>query len=418
MGLVLILPVIELLDAGVFGLIMFDRNIQFEEETNSSILTNINNDNLANFFSPIENSSSGIDIVDSQNLDFEFPKDDAEIKAKFGGVIDGDYITGTSASTSVIGDLAANDSLTAASLNLTGSDGDITVGIDNYGVPRIDAASLDDAVYAQGYVHAKDRLWQMEYQRRAAKGTLAEVLGKDALEQDIYVRTLGIDAIAEEAYNNLSLESKQIVDAYTAGVNVYLQENSALPPEFEALGYQPEAWSAIDVMAIAQLQIFSVGTTDGGELRRFELLQQGISPERIEQLLPDYPADAATILSPETVSQIDYGTDEPISESAEQSAQIEQQITSQLSPLFPSPEASNSWVVSGDRSTVNVSPNGSTDFNSSFGASYRQIVDLNELDNSLYINPPGQSGNRESNNYADQLPLWQTGEYLPMSTEN
>ena len=71
--------------------------------------------------------------------------------------------------------------------------------------------------------------------------------------------------------------------------------------------------------------------------------------------------------------------------------------------------------LGGDRYTVNVSPNGSEDFNTSFGVSYRQIVDLGDLDNSLYINPTGQSGDPNNENFADHLPLWQTGEYLPMS---
>ena len=82
------------------------------------------------------------------------------------------------------------------------------------------------------------------------------------------------------------------------------------------------------------------------------------------------------------------------------------------------PESNLQVPNGGDEYTVNVSGVNAEDFDSSFGVSYRQIVDLAHPENSLYINPPGQSGNVESDNFADQLPLWQEGEYLPMSIEN
>ena len=71
-----------------------------------------------------------------------------------------------------------------------------------------------------------------------------------------------------------------------------------------------------------------------------------------------------------------------------------------------------------DKYTINVSGVNTEDFDTSFGVSYRQIIDLGHPENSLYINPPDRSGDVESGNFADQLPLWQEGEYLPMSTKN
>lgn len=235
---------------------------------------------------------------------------------------------------------------------LSGRSGEIALETDSSGVPRIEASTLGDSVLGQGFVHARDRLWQMEFQRRAANGTLSEVLGSDTLSQDTFVRTLGLNGIAAMAYEDLSSEARELVDAYTAGVNAYLDSDPELPTEFSALGYEPAAWSPVDVMATAQLQIFSVGTTDGGELTRTQLLQRGISPERIAELLPDRSAGDPTILSSKTIEQQTFSVSAPTPESVAQSAEIARQIPAQLASLFPALEASNSWVISGDRTTT------------------------------------------------------------------
>ena len=246
-----------------------------------------------------------------------------------------------------------NDSLAATdSFNLSGLTGEVVIEIDDFGIPHINAANFNDGVFAQGFVHAQDRLWQMEYQRRSAEGTLAEILGDEALEQDIFVRTLGIDEAAKVAYNHLSPETKQLLDAYTAGVNAYLDTNPSLPREFQTLGYEPEAWESTDVTAIAQLQIFSIGTTDGGELTRSRLLQQGISPKRIQELLPAYSEDDPTIISTEDIEQSSFSVADTTPELVTHSAEIEQDIQSQLELLFPDTESSNNWVVSGERTTT------------------------------------------------------------------
>lgn len=91
-----------------------------------------------------------------------------------------------------------------------------------------------------------------------------------------------------------------------------------------------------------------------------------------------------------------------------------------FAPLIPEISTTEPLQVplGGDRYTVNVSPNGSLDFNTNFGVSYRQIIDFSDLENSLYINPPGQSGDANNSNYDNQLSLWQEGEYIPMQTED
>ena len=246
----------------------------------------------------------------------------------------------------------SDDSLMSGAMDTDSLTGEISIARDEFGIPHISADNIGDSVYGQGYVHAQDRLWQIEYRRRAAGGTLAEILGEDLVGQDTTIRTLGIPQAAEVAYQNLSPETKQIVDRYTAGINAYLATDPELPPEFASLGYEPEAWQPTDVMAIVQLQKYAVGTTDGGESNRFDLLQQGISPERIAELLPEYGADDTTILKPENIDPASFSLTAPTEALAEQAATVEQQLTTGLAELFPDVEASNNWVVSGDRTTT------------------------------------------------------------------
>ena len=238
--------------------------------------------------------------------------------------------------------------------NLEGITESVIIDRDEYGIPHIQANNLYDGIFAQGFVEAQDRLWQMEYRRRVATGTLAEILGEEAVGSDRAIRTLGIDDAAQIAYDRLSPESKAIVDAYTDGVNAYLATATELPPEFGILDYQPESWLPTDTLAIAQLQNYAVGTNDGGELTRFELLSQGITPERIDELLPSYGEGDTTILTTADIEQQEFATSPPDPETINQTEALEIEILNDLSSLFPDLEASNNWVISGDRTTTQM----------------------------------------------------------------
>jgi penicillin G amidase len=247
----------------------------------------------------------------------------------------------------------ANDDVEVTdTLNITGISDSVVIDRDEFGIPHIQANSTTDGVLAQGFVQAEDRLWQMEYRRRFANGTLAEVLGEDAVGIDTAIRTLGIGKTAQVAYNNLNAESKAIVDAYTEGVNAYLANAEELPTEFTTLGYQPDWWLPTDTIAIAQLQNYLVGTTDGGELTRFELLTQGVAPERIAELLPNDGEGETTILKTEDVAGQDFEIQPPDRETIAETEALETAILEDLADLFPDIKASNSWVVSGDRTTT------------------------------------------------------------------
>jgi penicillin amidase len=141
-----------------------------------------------------------------------------------------------------------------ASLNLPGLLDEVRVEQEPSGVVHIQAQNDDDLFFALGAVHASDRLWQMDFQRRVAEGRLSEVLGPTTEQEDILNRTLGLYSAAQSAYDSLSPDIKHIVNLYTSGINAYLDLKSPLPWEFQLLGYRPEPWQPVDVLATVKLQ--------------------------------------------------------------------------------------------------------------------------------------------------------------------
>ncbi|OKH23306.1 hypothetical protein NIES593_10420 [Hydrococcus rivularis NIES-593] len=232
----------------------------------------------------------------------------------------------------------------------------VAIERDASGIPHIKALNLKDAAFAQGYVHAQDRLFQIDLARRFASGRLSEVFGADTLNSDRFYRTLGLSQLAATAYQNLAPEAKAAIDAYSAGVNAYLATNPDLPPEFQALGYQPEPWQPTDTLVIAQEQN-RIGVTDGEELDRARLLERGLSRDRIEKLINPYPEDAPTILQPEDIqpSTASIGQRELQGAIAKlpQENSLKMEMMEEVETLFSNPiEASNNWVISGSRTTT------------------------------------------------------------------
>ena len=133
---------------------------------------------------------------------------------------------------------------------------------DKEGVPHIFAKSERDAWFAVGYAHAQDRLWQMEFQRRVARGRLAEFIGDKAYDTDRLMRTLGLGRAADRAVSLTDPETRGLLEAYAAGVNAYLASKPVLPLEFHVFGIDPEPWTPADSPAIA-----SAPEADGTVLR-------------------------------------------------------------------------------------------------------------------------------------------------------
>jgi penicillin amidase len=159
---------------------------------------------------------------------------------------------------------------------------------DAHGVPHLRAHSLEDVIFAQGYVTAQDRLFQMDLSRRLAQGELAEIFGERALKLDVESRTLGIPAVLERAAAAADEGSHTLVDAYARGVNAYISTHAAaLPVEFAVLHYQPHSWRMVDSVAVGLNMFKALSTTWPQDLVR-ERIRARVSPELYADLFPDH----------------------------------------------------------------------------------------------------------------------------------
>ncbi|BBL77211.1 penicillin acylase family protein [Methylomagnum ishizawai] len=175
---------------------------------------------------------------------------------------------------------------------LPGLDRPVEIIRDRQGVPHIYADTEADAYFALGYVHAQDRLWQMDLNRRLGSGRLAEVLGEKALEQDRFMRTLGLRRAAERNLEGLDAGTRRILDAYARGVNAYVGRGGRLPLEFWVQGYRPTPWTPVDSLVWLKTLAWNLSGNWWEELLNLRLSRR-LPPERIAELFPPYPGDTA-----------------------------------------------------------------------------------------------------------------------------
>jgi len=226
---------------------------------------------------------------------------------------------------------------TRGELALPGLSAPVEVVRDSHAVPYIYADSSEDALFALGFVHAQDRLFQMDFQRRVGAGRLSEVLGEAALETDRFLRTLGVYRVAERTLPHLSAETQGALEAYSAGVNAFLEgRRGALPPEFLILGYGPEPWRSADSLVWMKMMAWDLGGNWDDELLRARLLQV-LPPERVAELWPPYPGDAPVALPDFTALYEKLPLDDLWARSPK--------------PLPPG-AGSNSWVLAGSKSVT------------------------------------------------------------------
>jgi penicillin amidase len=235
----------------------------------------------------------------------------------------------------------------------------VKVRRDARAIPYLEAANTRDLYFAQGYVTASDRLWQMELARRTARGELAEVLGRLALEEDKRHRTFGFTQVAEATWPLLKPSSKTALEAYAAGVNAYLATltDATLPAEFKVLGFRPRPWQPTDSLLIGKLFAEALSSTWQSDIQRAAFAD--LSPERKAWLFPEYsPLDVLVVGN-------DDGGKERRSEGVKRSARpavspdllaeanaMQGRETLALERVGLTPElrgASNNWVVSGRR---------------------------------------------------------------------
>ena len=234
---------------------------------------------------------------------------------------------------------------------------------DRWGVPHIFAANKNDAARALGYVHASERLFQMEMQRRAGQGRLSEMAGHSMLGTDKYIRTLGLYRLAQTSFAALSPEVQSHLQAYADGVNAWLAAHeSRLPPEFLLMSAVPERWTPADSVVWGKLMALRLSLNYRMEMLRARLAQH-VSKEQIEALFPDTPSPITIEPQKNPAANAGNGVKRASSEADHSSFASLPHAAASPKPA-PKPEdilasllgladaASNEWVVSGQHTAT------------------------------------------------------------------
>jgi penicillin amidase len=206
-----------------------------------------------------------------------------------------------------------------------------TIDRDSHGIPLITAQSEDDAYFALGYAHAQDRFFQMEMMRRQGQGRLAEIIGRMGVENDVFMRTLGVYRRAEQDFQNLTPQTRRAFERYAAGVNTWLAEGHALPLELSILFFKPEPWRSADSLVWQKLMGLQLSGNWTQELSQAAFVAK-LGAEKAAALMPDRKAgDPLTI---------------PDQAMLYPSLNVENLVAAVGAVIQPT-SASNAWVVAG-----------------------------------------------------------------------
>lgn len=255
---------------------------------------------------------------------------------------------------------------TDGTITLPGLDGDVEVIRDSMGVPHIYADTVEDLFRAQGFVHAQDRFFQMDFWRHISYGRLSEMFGSSQLETDTFLRTMGWGDLADRQYTAENDENRRILDAYAQGVNAYLDMRSPAELGFEytiidvlAHAYDPEPWTPAQSLAWGKVMSWDLGGNLGLEIERAMLL--GItSPDQVAELFPPYPYDRHPVIVTDvgeasaTRARTSMGLPDGLSPALGSTAHAVRSLDEVLGSGSDGAVGSNSWVVSGA-----LSPTGS-----------------------------------------------------------
>lgn len=225
---------------------------------------------------------------------------------------------------------------------------------DAWGIPTIRAQSMQDAAFGLGFVHAQDRLWQLEVHRRSALGQLSEVFGPSAVGQDKLQRTLGIPEVAAAQWRAAPDALAGVTRAYAAGINAYVQDQMrARPPEFIALSVQPGTWEPQHSLAWLITLAWQLSGNGSAEMERMALGRQ-LTHQQLQSLLPGPGSDLSSLyrslLGPLPEAMMPGQTNSPRPRDASGGASVR----GVLGPVAGSPATagigSNAWVVAGSHS--------------------------------------------------------------------
>jgi penicillin amidase len=173
---------------------------------------------------------------------------------------------------------------------------DAEIYFDSTAIPYISASSPEDAAYAMGYLHARERLFQMDLMRRAAEGRLSEVFGDKTLGFDEMFLTVGIKRTADKIYQAAGQQTKTMLTAYARGVNEFIHTHrNKTAVEFDMLGYEPAEWTPINSIEIIRLIAWELNISWWSDFTFTELVQK-LGREKAQKLLPDYPENGPVII--------------------------------------------------------------------------------------------------------------------------
>jgi penicillin amidase len=245
-------------------------------------------------------------------------------------------------------------------LRAPGLQAPVTVRRDRHGVPHITASNLDDLLFAQGYVTAQDRLWQMDLLRRYAAGTLSEIMGERALEHDRLQRTLEIPEAAQIAWDAMTPDEHRYLADYARGVNAWIaQAGDHLPAEFRLLRYRPQPWQPMDSVLTGMNLAQSLSTDFPHKLSREVIEQRLHSPAMLQDLYPvgswrDHPpvSNQPDITAPQPIPQIPLDPSQTGVASAKDILALEEQLGMRRAECPSCAAGSNNWVVSAAHSTT------------------------------------------------------------------
>ena len=246
----------------------------------------------------------------------------------------------------VIGYVLATKSFpqTTGTLTIEGLLEPVTIHRDGFGLPHVFASNDHDAYLAAGFLHAQDRLWQMELIRRAGGGRLAEILGEKALPVDRLFRTLGLLSLARHIVSELDAESRAALEDYAKGVNAYITANrSSLPVEFDMLGIEPDPWLPEHSVLLSKLMAWELNYSRWVDIT-YGYIVERVGEARARELYPDWPPDAPVIVPKELQGKetSSLGKDLLAADRAFQ----------ELTGLGGFGSGSNSWVVSGAKTVT------------------------------------------------------------------
>jgi len=247
-------------------------------------------------------------------------------------------------------------------IHVPGLNGTVDVYRDKMGIPHVYAATEHDLFFAQGYVHAQDRFWQMDTWRHIGSGSLSEMFGKGQVQTDAFLRTLGWEETAQQEYQGLSPDSKAVLQAYTDGVNAYLEDHdgTALSLEYAVLkllspDYKIQPWTPVNSLTWGKAMAWDLHGNMDEEVERAVLLKT-LSRAQVDQLFPPYPSDHPVIVNKigngASASSAQEPTPFQIPDATLAALQYDTSLLDAALGPVTDGIGSNSWVVSGALTTT------------------------------------------------------------------